>query len=172
MSENENEDLWVEQDRTLPRKEREFTEQDAGELFKAGLFLLKRDRVKEALAAFRKALALKEKNPMYMSYTGLCMAVAEGKTREAVLLCEQAVQREFFHAELYLNLGRVYYIAGNRRKAHAAFRKGMTLDKESRNLRAELERMGIRKPPVFPFLDRRHPINKLTGKVLHRLHLR
>ena len=32
--------------------------------------------------------------------------------------------------------------------------------------------MGIRNPPVFPFLERKHPINKLAGKVLYRLRLR
>ena len=145
---------------------------DAEELYKAGLFLLKRDKVKEALAAFKRAFKIKGSEPRYMSYLGLCLAIAEGKSREAVTLCEKAVQMEFFRSELFLNLGRVYLISGNRKKAHMAFRKGLALDRENRNLRTELEKMGIRKPPVFPFLERKHPINKLAGKVLYRLRLR
>ena len=145
---------------------------DAEELYKAGLFLLKRDKVKEALTAFKRAFMIKDKEPRYMSYLGLCLAIAEGKSREAVTLCEKATQMEFFRAELFLNLGRVYLISGNLKKAHMAFRKGLALDRENRNLRTELEKMGIRKPPVFPFLERKHPINKLAGKVLYRLRLR
>ena len=48
---------------------------DAEELYKAGLFLLKRDKVKEALSAFKRALNIKGKEPKYMSYTGLCLAL-------------------------------------------------------------------------------------------------
>jgi tetratricopeptide (TPR) repeat protein len=173
MSEEENGDLWGEdRDRTLPRQGADRRENDPEEFFKAGMFLLKRDRVKEAHAAFKQALFLQERDPRYMSYTGLTLAMAMGKTKEAVLLCEKAVQKEFFRAELFLNLGKVYLLAGNRKKAHIAFRKGMTLDRDNRTLRGELEKMGIRKPPVFKFLDRRHPVNKLTGKMLHRMRLR
>ncbi len=171
----EHEDLWVERDRTLPRQEGDSPagpEDAPEEFFKAGLFLLKRNKLAEALAAFKKALYLRSEEPRYMSYTGLSLALAHGKTKEAILLCERAVQKEFFRQELFLNLGRVYLISGNRRKAHVAFRKGMALDRENRMLRGELEKMGVRRPPVFQFLDRRHPINKVAGKVLHRLRLR
>ena len=166
-------DQWLEVDRTLPRERGTGTQDsDAEELYKAGLFLLKRDKVREALLAFKRALSIKGKEPKYMSYTGLCLAIAEGKMREAVLLCEKAVSMEFYRSELFLNLGRVYIAMGNRKKAHMAFRKGMALDRDNRSLRVELERMGFRKPPVFPFLDRQHPINKVAGKVLYRLKLR
>ena len=172
MSDKEKDDLWEERDRTLPRQEGDRPEDDPEEFFKAGMFLLKRDKLKEAHAAFKRALFLREQEPRYMSYTGLTLAMAMGKTKEAVLLCEKAVTKEFFRSELFLNLGKVYLLAGNRKKAHIAFRKGMALDRDNRTLRGELEKMGIRKPPVFQFLDRRHPVNKLTGKVLHRLRLR
>jgi tetratricopeptide (TPR) repeat protein len=169
---DEKEDLWVERDRTLPRQPGEGVEDDPEEFFKAGVFLLRRDKTKEALTAFKRSLLVRENEPRYMSYTGLCLALALGKVREGQVLCEKAVEREFYRPELFLNLGRVYMLAGNRRKAHMAFRKGLALDRENRDIRVQLERMGVRKPPVFPFLDRRHPINKLAGKVLYRLRLR
>jgi tetratricopeptide (TPR) repeat protein len=170
---DEKEDLWTaDRDRTLPKQPVEGAEEDPDEFFKAGVFLLRRDKVKEALTAFKRALLAKESEPRYMSFTGLCLALAQGKVREGLVLCEKAVEREFYRSELFLNLGRVYLLAGNRRKAHMAFRKGMALDRENRDIRAQLERMGVRKAPVFPFLDRRHPINKFAGKVLYRLRLR
>src|SRR3990172_4143788 len=157
----DGEDIWEERDRTLPRQGGGLSENDPEELFKAGVFLLKRDKAREALSAFKRALFMKEKEPRYMSYTGLCLALTDGRTKEALVLCEKAVEREFYRAELFLNLGKGYLVAGNRRKAHDAFRKGMALDRDSREIRVELERMGVRKPPVFPFLDRKHPINKV-----------
>ncbi len=171
---SEREDLWAERDRTLPREGADGSAgegEDPEEFFKVGLYLLKRNKLQEALAAFKKALYLRDKDPRYISYAGLALAL-NGRTKEAVLLCEKAVQKEFFRQELFLNLGRVYLISGNRRKAHLAFRKGMALDRENRPLRSELVKMGIRKPPVFRFLDRNHPINKWSGKMLHRLRLR
>ena len=165
-------DHWVERDRTLPRQPGEIPETDPEEFFKAGLFLLKRDKAREALVAFRRALAAKETDPRYMSYTGLAVALAEGKTKEAVKLCEKAVEREFYRADLFLNLGRAYLLAGLRRRAHLAFRKGLSLDRDHKYIRQELEMMGVRKQPVFPFLDRGHPLNKYTGKVLYKLRLR
>ena len=126
---------------------------DAEELFKAGLFLLKRDKTRDALTAFRAAYLQKENEPRYMSYTGVCLALAEGKTRDGVKLCEAAVGKEFYRAELFLNLGRVYLLAGNRKKAHQAFRKGMALDKESRDLRSELERAAWRAGFRFAAVD-------------------
>ena len=170
----EHEDLWGERDRTLPREEWDCASEgaeDPEELFKAGLYLLKRDRLQEALAAFKKALYIRDREPRYMSYAGLALAL-NGKTKEAVLLCEKALQKESFRQEFFLNMGRVYLIYGNRRKALMTFRKGMALDRENRQIRGELERMGIRKPPVFRFLDRNHPVNKWSGKMLHRLRLR
>ena len=87
-----NEDLWSERDRTLPRGDGEPRERDAEEYFKAGLFLLKRNKTKEALSAFRQALASREHDPRFMSYTGLCLALAEGRTKEGITLCEKAVE--------------------------------------------------------------------------------
>ena len=168
-----DQDHWGEIDSTLHRgMVARAADSDAEELFKAGLFLLKRDKVREALSAFKRALNIKGNEPKYMSYTGLCLALAEGKTRESVVLCEKAVSMEFYRSELFLNLGRVYIVMGNKKKAHMAFRKGMALDRDNRSLRVELEKMGYRKPPVFPFLDRQHPINMVAGKVLYRLRLR
>ena len=146
--------------------------EDPEELFNAGLYLLKRGRVEGASAAFRRAFILKNTEPRYMSYYGLTLAMTTGRAREGVTLCEKAAKDDFFRAEMFLNLGRAYMYAGNRKKSHAAFRKGMTLDRDNKEIREELGNMGVRKSPVFPFLDRKSAINKFAGKLLYRLRLR
>jgi len=145
---------------------------DAEEFFQAGVFLLKRGRPKDALKALSRALSIKATEPRYMSYYGLSMALSGGDRADAVGYCERAIQRESFRSELFLNLGKVYLSAGNRKRAHQAFRKALALDKDNREVRTELLKMGVRKPPVLPFLDRGHPLNKLAGKWLHKLRLR
>jgi len=144
----------------------------AEDYFRAGMLFLKREKYREALSAFRHALDLQKLEPRYLSYTGFCLAHVEKRSRDAVDLCEKAVRIEFYRPELFLNLGRVYLLTGNKRKAHQTFWKGYSLDRDNRELRSELEKMGIRKPPVFPFLDRKHPLNKVVGKALYNLRLR
>jgi len=168
----EHDNHWEERDKTLPRQAGDTQETDPEELYKAGVFLLKRDKTREALIAFKHALALKDTDPRYMSYLGLCLALVEGKVKEAQRLCEKSIEKEFFRPELFLNLGRVYLMSGNKKKAHVIFRKGLSIDKDNMDIRYELERMGVRKPPVLPFLDRRSVLNKLAGKFLNRLRLR
>ena len=166
-----HEDIWRDRDPALPKGEGGGVK-DPEELFKAGLFLLKRGRVESALSAFKGALALKENEPRYMSYLGLCLAMTQGRAREGVALCEMAAKKEFYRSEMFLNLGRAYLYAGNRRKSHSAFRRGLSLDRENSDIKGELDRMGVRRPPVFPFLDRKSAVNKLAGKLLNKLRLR
>lgn len=169
---DEQDDIWGETDRTQPRKAPDEQEKDPEEFFKAGVFLMKRDRLKEAYQAFRRAFDDKGGDPRYMSYYGYMLAKVGGRLKEGLVLCERAAAREFYRPELYYNLAQVYMLIGNRRKAYETLRKGMSLDKSNKDIVRELEKMGIRKPPVFPFLDRKSAINKMAGKVLYRLRLR
>lgn len=146
--------------------------EDPEELFRAGLFLLKRNRQKEALHAFRRAFELSSADPRYMSYYGLCLADVSGRLKEGLTLCEKAAAKEFYRAELFLNLALVYLRIGNRKKAHDMLRRGMALDRDNKDIKLQLDRMGIRKAPVFPFLDRNNALNKFAGKVVYRLRFR
>lgn len=148
------------------------TEVEAEEYYKAGLFLLKRNKPAEALAAFRHSFNLKTGELRYMSYYGLCIALTEGRAWEGLALCEKAVTKDPNGPELLLNLGRAFLAVNDRKKAHMAFRKGLSIDRDNKGLKVEIERMGIRKPSVFPFLERQHPLNKFAGKVLYKLKLR
>jgi Flp pilus assembly protein TadD len=142
------------------------------EYFKAGLVLLKRGNDREAAKAFRRAHEMAPSEPRYLSYFGLCLARVERRTKEAVRLCEKAAREDFYRSDIFLNLGRVYLLAGNRKKAYGAFRQGHRVDRTDRELRAELEKMGMRRPPVLGFLRRENPVNRIAGKVRDKLTLR
>ena len=63
----------------------------------------------------------------YLSWYGLALALEGGRLREGVEFCRQAVPLEFYNPELYLNLGRVLIVAGRKREAYDALRKGIAL---------------------------------------------
>lgn len=138
-------------------------------IFKLGLMCLDDQMLKEAHKIFQHIFKYRPKVSHYRSYLGLTTAMVEKQYKTAVKLCESAVEADFFHPELFCNLGRVYLMAGKRSKAFHTFKKGLIVDGENRYLKQELAKMGIRKPPVFPFLKRNNPLNWLAGKMRYRI---
>jgi tetratricopeptide (TPR) repeat protein len=143
--------------------------------FNKGLSLLRRGGDgRECMALFEAALTLDRRagngpgQARYRSYYGLCLALRDRKIRDGLLLCRAAAKEEFFNPEMWLNLGRVELAAGNRRHAHKSFRRGLRLAPENDDLRREVTRMGLRRRPAFPFLDRSNPLNVWMGKLAHR----
>ena len=143
--------------------------------FRKGLQALEERRYLESLAFFESALNLEEKsgNPAprmkYLSYYGLSLSLAAGRTQEAVEMCERALSVEFYNPDLYLNVARVYMAAGERRRAHKALCQGLRIEKGHTGLISEIRRMGLRRRPLFGFLPRNHPLNVLTGRLVARI---
>jgi tetratricopeptide (TPR) repeat protein len=139
--------------------------------FRKGLQALEDRRHLESLAYFESALNLDERSSSsaprmkYLSYYGLSLSLAAGRTHEAIEMCERALSAEFYNPDLYLNVARVYLSAGQRRRAHKALCQGLRIEKRHAGLIAELRRMGVRRKPLFPFLSRGHLLNRVTGRL-------
>lgn len=146
--------------------------------FARGLKCLRDGKTLEALAYFEVCMRLEERKPnparraRYASYYGYCLAAALGRKGEGLRICRRAAGSEFFTPEILLNLARVELLVGSRKKAWAALMKGMRLDPQHRGLRAEMRRMGVRRRPVLPFLEREHPINRAAGKLAAKVNAR
>jgi tetratricopeptide (TPR) repeat protein len=138
--------------------------------FNEGLRELTAGRTDLALDLFEKAVA-KEKTPLACSYLAFCRAKMEGVYREAVAICMDARKEDPKNSEIYLILGRVHLLAGNRKQAIHVFRLGLRQERNSRIL-TELNALGLRKSPPIPFLQRGNPLNKFLGKLLTKLWLR
>jgi Flp pilus assembly protein TadD len=137
--------------------------------FKQGMQLLRDRKSHDALIHFRKAAEVEEKNPYYMSFTGLALARAENKWAPALKLCETALSMKRNEVQLHLNLAEVYTSAGRREEAL------MTLDRAAASFgrhagiqRARLK-LGSRRPPVFSLLSRDNVVNKQMGVWRQRL---
>jgi len=143
--------------------------------FRKGLLALEERRYLEALAFFESALNLEEKSGntaprmKYLSYYGLSLSLAAGRTQEAVEMCERALSVEFYNPDLYLNVAKVYMAAGQRRRAHKALCQGLRIEKGHQGLITEIRRMGLRRRPLFSFLPRNHVLNRFTGSLIARI---
>lgn len=138
---------------------------------KLGLALLYENKAWEALLVFKKALEKDSSNPFYLSYYGLCMAKVEKNATKALPFCERAIQKNFVRPELFCNLGMVYLLKGDRRRAHMAFKRGLSIDKANTELLKELQKMGARNRPVFSFLSRKNVFNHLAGFLRYKLNV-
>lgn len=144
------------------------TSENAREHFLQGKRFLKEDNMDKALRAFEKAFKEEKENPEYMSYYGLCKAIRGGEIGHGLELCTMAIKKEFFKAEYYINLGRVYLAAGNKKGALKVFKKGLKFDPRSEELNKYLIELGFRNKPVIAVLDRANPINKFLGILFRR----
>jgi tetratricopeptide (TPR) repeat protein len=138
--------------------------------FDEGLRELSSGRPDTALRYFSTAAAEK-KTPLICSYLAYCRARVEGVYREAVDICMEARKADPKNSDIYLNLGRIHMLAGNRKMAIQAFNLGLRHERNGRII-SELNSLGQRKSPPLSFLHRSNPINKYLGKLMTKLSLR
>ena len=136
--------------------------------FKTGLTLLRDNYANRALNHIQKAAELEKNNPYYMSYLGVALARTQQKWADAERLCDNAVRMKRNQAQLYLNLAEVYLSAGRKEDAREALLAGMKYARRDVRLSIAMAKLTPRRPPVFTFLERKHPLNRHFGLLRHR----
>jgi tetratricopeptide (TPR) repeat protein len=110
---------------------------------------------------------LSSKTATGLSHFGLCLAMMQRKFKPAIDLCKLAIELQFYNADHYANLARVYVAAGNRKKAIDAIEQGLKSHAEDETLLEVRRQLGVRAKPPVPFLDRAHPLNITLGQARH-----
>ena len=137
--------------------------------FKLGLRMLRDGNPSDALSHFRQAADLEKQNPYYMSFVGVALARAEKQWAPALKLCETALSMKRKEAQLYLNLAEVYICAGRREDALRTLDRALaSLGRDARIRRARMK-LGSRRSPVLPFLNRHNTVNRYLGTWRHRI---
>jgi tetratricopeptide (TPR) repeat protein len=139
-------------------------------LITQGTFAVERGNFLLGLVHFEAASEI-EKTPTVDSYLGLCLAGERRQFQRALALCGVACQRDPTNSLHYLNLGRVYLIAGQKSNAIRIFRRGLKIGRNPRIV-TELKNLGVRKPPVMAVLPRENPLNKYLGLLSAKLGFR
>ena len=137
----------------------------AEEHYRRGRERLDQDDTTGALEHFRTAHGLDRENPRYRSYYGLGLAMVERRFDQALELCRSAAKEEFFNPELYHNLARVHLAFGFKAEAIRYLRRGLMIDPANRAMSEDLAALGRRRPPVLAFLPRKHPLNRMLGRL-------
>ena len=117
---------------------------------------------------FRSEKAVRlERNPLYCSTLGVCLAKETRDFKRAFSLCKEAVKNDPKKSVHFLHLGRAHLIAYQKKDAIRIFNMGLRYE-ENKDIVAELKRLGARKAPIIPLLERDNPINKCLGKLLRK----
>jgi tetratricopeptide (TPR) repeat protein len=148
----------------------EATEAQAEELFQRALVRLEKGNAVEALALFERSYELR-KSALCLSYLGLLNAQERGRHREGITMCTLALEKETENPTVYLNLGKALYKAERKKEALSTVRKGLAYGNDPEALRW-LDRVGVRRGLVLPFLPRNNVVNRYLGLVFTRLGLR
>ena len=131
--------------------------------------MLRDARPNNALAHFRIAAEQEKNNPYYISFVGVSLARAERNWKSALELCELALSMKRNEGQLFLNLAEVYTSAGRREEALMTLDRALaSLGSNARIQQARLK-LGRRRSPTLPFLDRQNILNRNLGILRHRL---
>lgn len=133
---------------------------DLKKLIALGKKQLKKNDYDSAARTFEKAFFENKRNSECMSYYGLLSALRWGKVGMGIGLCTQAIKTNTLNPDFYLNLGRVYVVADNKKAATVVFRKGLLAAPSNKNLHNMLYTIGARKKPIIPILKWSNPLNR------------
>ncbi len=121
-----------------------------------------------AHAAFERAHRRDPREPSYMSWYGLTLVLVERNSNLGVSLVDQALRAAGPTPELLINSARVHLALNQRERAVRAVVRGLELWPDDRRFKVARDAMGIRRPPVIPFLSRGNPLNRVLGRLRHR----
>ena len=140
---------------------------------------LGRKQSARALQIAREAIRMHPDDPLVLTYYGYLSALLEKDYKTAIDACEKAVTllpRKLPEALgaaqkplMYFHLTRVYSASGNRQEAVRAIYRGIAFDNENGVLHRELEKLGVRRRPVIPFIGRQNIVNRILGRLRHRV---
>jgi len=136
--------------------------------FVKGVEHLKERSMPKAMRSFRLAYESVDRSNIYhnkyASYCGLSRVLSGDST--GIELCREAVKREAYDGDVYLNLARAELYLQNRKNTVVTLKKGLKLDNRHPGLRLIRKQLGVRKRSPLPFLPRSHQLNKTLGKMM------
>jgi tetratricopeptide (TPR) repeat protein len=144
----------------------------ADDHYRLGRTALDTGELQQAVGHLQTAYRLDAATPLYRSYYGLALGLAERRLERAITLCRSAATEEFFNPVHFHNLARVHLACGFKAEAIRYLRRGLMIDPDNAEIAAEMRRLGVRRRPALGFLRRRNPFNRLLGRLLTRLQAR
>ena len=143
---------------------------DAEEFYAQAMDALKSGKTGEAVDLLEQAVGL-DRKPLFCSTLAVSLAKEKNDFKRAISLCKEAIKSEPKNSIHFLHLGKVHILANQKKDAIRIFYMGLRYA-ENRDIIAELNRVGRRRPPIIPFLDRGNLLNRLLGKMFYKQRVR
>ncbi len=135
------------------------------DLISKGIGLAQNGLYTAALNTFDQSLEFAQ-DPTAMSYYAVSIAAAEGDHDRAVSLCLIAAEQAFYIPDIYLNLGKIFLMNGQKSTAIKTFKKGLSYDTSDGILMNALESLGLRRKRPIVFLPRQNMLNRFLGRIM------
>lgn len=137
--------------------------EEAKKMMEDGLALLKEGANVDAVFHFEKLIQEHGKHASVLSSLGLATARAGGDMKDAEKYCIEALRRQKFVTIYYQNLADVYIIGEKKADAVKVLRRGLSVDRNNKEILRQLRELGVRKKRPVSFLSRSNPINRYLG---------
>jgi tetratricopeptide (TPR) repeat protein len=135
-----------------------------------GVALHGQGQLEDAHGKFAQAHRRRVADPRCLAWYGLTLIQVERNNNLGVRYCEEAVRGVGADdAICWLNLARAFLALGYRDRAIRTLQRGLELAPDQPELRDEIDRLGIRRQPVIGFLHRSNPVNRMLGRLRHRI---
>lgn len=134
-----------------------------------GIRLFDADDLLGAHAHFAQAYRRAPAEVRVLSWYGLTLVLVERNSNLGMALCDQALRFTGPEPELCLNQARLHLALGQRDRAMRALLRGAAAHPDDESLQVALAALGRRRRPVLPFLPRGNLVNRLLGRLRHRV---
>ncbi|MGB9735480.1 MAG: tetratricopeptide repeat protein [bacterium] len=139
-------------------------------LFDKAIGLFRKGKIREAFNIIKELVentdsSIYEVEPRYLFYYGYLTGIVDHNYKRAIDLCNEALKKEAFHTDFYLYLAKLYILVNNKNMALKLLHGGLKIDNTNQEIISLIKELGIRRKPVFPFLRRDNPVNKVAGKL-------
>jgi tetratricopeptide (TPR) repeat protein len=144
------------------------------QLFHKGLAALADSHPLQAVDCFLDAMQAEQRvdqpdpDMRFLSYYGLCLSLSGRASHAALEACRLACDADRSNPTMWLNLGRVHALSGDRLQALRCLDLGLKLSPDYEELQIELKRLNRRSRSTFTFLRRDHPFNFWSGTLRGR----
>jgi tetratricopeptide (TPR) repeat protein len=132
--------------------------------------LAEKNLYREALLILKAIYAGADPSPTPdgLSLYGLCLALADKKTKAGIALCEQAMKQQPYESSHWLHLIAIYRAIGSRKRMVELLDEALHSFPEEPKLQALRDQLGYRRRNPIPLLGRDNPLNSLFGKMMRR----
>jgi serine/threonine protein kinase len=126
----------------------------------------------EDISAFVCALFKRNENPSdphFLSSHAWLLSQIRGREEQALQLARRIAEEYSTSPAVNLNLAKVLLVTGHKIEGLRLLKKLARVDSIEIKAQEVLEWLGVRRSPVFSFLNRSHPVNRLFGLARHKV---